>query len=148
MSVVEVSAEIDASPEEVWNVIADPRNLPLWDRHIVAVEGIPESGLQEGSEYSSQVRFMGASATARSRVIELRPPTYAKVKVSGIVDATVESWLEGIDGGRTRLRHRVDYRFKGGPIGELVATAIKMLGAGALLRRGIQAQKRQAEPGA
>jgi hypothetical protein len=62
-----------------------------------------------------------------------------------MVEGTVETWLEPLDGGKTRLRHRVDYRFKGGPLGEITARAIRLLGATALLRRGIQAQKRQAE---
>ncbi len=145
MSVVEVSEEIDAPPEAVWEVVANPENLPLWDHHIYEVKGVPETGLDRGAEYSTGVRFMGARAHTSAKVLEYEPGRHSKIELRGLIDGTVETWLEPLDGGRTRLRHRVDYRFKGGPIGELAARAIRVLGATALLRKGIQAQKRQAE---
>jgi uncharacterized membrane protein len=147
VSVVQVSVVVDAPPEKVWDVVSDPRNLPRWDRHISAVDGVPRSGLHEGSEYQTEIRFLGARAHATSRVIEIRPPDYAKVRVRGLLNATVETWVEPIDDGRSRLRHRVDYRFPGGPLGELAARAVKLLGASAIMDKGIQAQKRQAEAG-
>ncbi|HEY3211482.1 MAG TPA: SRPBCC family protein [Actinomycetota bacterium] len=145
MSVVEVSEVIDARPEAVWDVVANPENLPVWDRHIYEVEGVPKTGLERGTEYTTGVKFMGARAHASARVLEIEPERYSKIELRGLVEGIVETWLEPLDGGRTRLRHRVAYRFKGGPIGELAARAIQMLGATALLRKGIQAQKRQAE---
>lgn len=101
--------------------------------------------LHEGDEYTAELHFMGARARAHMRVLELRPNEYSKVRMDGIVEGTVESWLEPLDGHRTRLRHRVEYRFRGGPLGEFIARAIRMMGAGAILRKGVQAQKRQAE---
>jgi carbon monoxide dehydrogenase subunit G len=145
--VVEGSAVIDAPPERVWEVVSDPHNLHRWDRRIAAVEGVPKDGLHVGATYTVVVRFMGAKAHATSRVVEFKPGTYSKVKVTGMVDAVVETWLEPLSDGRTRLRHRVDYHFPGGPLGELAAGAVKMLGAATVLRRGVEAQKRQAEHG-
>jgi uncharacterized protein YndB with AHSA1/START domain len=143
--VVEISEVVHASPEAVWDVVANPENLPLWDRHVYEVKGVPEGGLERGVEYTTGVRFMGAKAHASARVLELEPGRYSKIALRGLVDGIVETWLEPLDGGQTRLRHRVDYRFKGGPIGEFAARAIRLLGATALLRKGIQAQKLQAE---
>jgi carbon monoxide dehydrogenase subunit G len=145
VSVVEVSEVVDASPEVVWEVVADPENLPLWDRHIYEVNGVPKAGLDRGVEYTTGVRFMGAKAHATAKVLEFEPGRYSKIELRGLVDGTVETWLDPLESGKTRLRHRVAYRFKGGPIGELAARAIRLLGATALIRRGIQAQKRQAE---
>lgn len=145
MSVVEVSEVIDAPPEAVWEIVADPNNLPLWDHHVYEVAGVPERGLDRGTEYRTAVRFMGAKAHASAKVLEIEPPRYSKVEVRGLLEGIVETWLEPLDGGRTRLRHRVEYRFKGGPIGSLAARAVRLLGASALLRRGIQAQKRHVE---
>lgn len=146
MSVVETSLVIDAPPRTVWDLVSDPRNLPAWDRHIVAVDGVPPGGLRRGSEYSTTLRLMGVRARIGAKVLEFRTPRYSKVRLTGILDATVETWLEPVDGGRSsRLRHRVDYRFKGGPLGAISAEAVRRLGAGALLRRGALAQKRQAE---
>ncbi len=131
----------------MWDVVADPRNLPTWEPHIVGVEGLPHGALREGSEYWTVVRFLGVRARAKSKVVELRKPEHAKVRLSGAVDATVETWIEPLDGDRSRLRHRVEYRFPGGAIGKVAARAVQMLGAGAMLRRGVEAQKRQAERG-
>ncbi|HEX2089711.1 MAG TPA: SRPBCC family protein [Actinomycetota bacterium] len=145
MSVVEVALEIDAPPEDVWDVVADPTNLPRWNRHVVSVEGVPENGLREGSRYTTHVSFMGVRAKSEANVIHLRPPEYAKVRLSGLVEGTVETWLERRDRQRTRLRHRIDYRFKGGSLGSFAARAVSMMGAGRLLRRGAESQKAQAE---
>jgi uncharacterized protein YndB with AHSA1/START domain len=145
MSVVEVAEVIEAPPEAVWKVVANPENLPLWDHHIYQVYGVPEGGLGRGTEYTTGVKFMGARAHATARVLELDPGRYSKIELRGLVEGVVETWLEPLDGGKTRLRHRVDYRFKGGPVGEFAARAIRLLGATTFLRRGIQAQKRQAE---
>jgi len=149
MSTLQVSTEVDAPPGAVWNVVSDPNNLPRWDRHIISVRGVPPEGLRAGAEYTTDVKFMGARSRSTSEVVEFRPPEYSKVKLRGLVEGTVETWLEPLDGGsRTLLRHRVDYRFAGGPIGGLAAQAVNMLGAPVLLRRGVQAQKRQAEAAA
>ena len=145
VTVLTVEEEIDASPDRVWDVVADPRNLTRWDRHIVAVHGAPEGGLKRGSEYDTEIRFMGVRVNVHADVIEVERPRFSKVRLRGIVDATVETWLEPLDGNRTRLRHRVDYRFRGGPLGDLGARAVRAMGGAGLLRRGVQAQKRQAE---
>jgi carbon monoxide dehydrogenase subunit G len=140
------SIEVDATPETVWRVVADPHNLTLWDRHIADVSGLPDGGLREGTRYTTEVRFMGARAHTISEVEELRAPAYARVRLEGVIDGTVESFLEPLDGGRrTRLTHTVEYRFRGGPIGALGARAVRMVGGPLVLRRGMLAQKRQAE---
>jgi uncharacterized membrane protein len=145
LSVVQTSVDVEAPPERVWEVVADPTNLPRWDHRIEAVEGVPEDGLREGTEYMVMVRLMGLHARVKVRVVELRPHEYAEVRLDGLLDGTVQTWLEPLAGGETRLRHRIQYRFKGGPFGRLAARGVKLLGASVLLRRGAQAQKLQAE---
>ena len=145
MTVLTVGTEVDAPPEKVWEVVADPRNLTTWDRHIAAVRGVPENGLKRGSEYETEIRFMGIRVNVHADVIEIEPPRYSKIRLRGIMDATVETTLELVDGSRTKLRHRVDYRFRGGPLGDLGARAVRAMGGASLLKRGVEAQKRQAE---
>ena len=147
MSVIDVSVEVDAPRDEVWTVVADPKNLPRWNRHVVAVEDIPEDGLREGSRYTTRLAFMGVQARAHATVISLRPPEYARIQLSGIVDGTVETWLEPHGDRKTTLRHRIDYRFKGGRLGNFAARAVSRMGAARLLRRGAQSQKQQVESG-
>lgn len=147
MSVLEIRTKVDAPPERVWKVVSDPRNLPRWDRHVVAVRGVPPDGLITGSEYVTDMRLMGVGTGVRARVLDMRPPEYAKIRLSGLLDATVETWVEPQDGDgeRSVLRHRIDYRFRGGPLGNFAARALRRLGIENLLRRGVEGQKRQAE---
>ncbi len=148
MSVLTVQAQVDAAPEHVWAVVADPHNLTRWDRHITGVTGVPPGGLERGTEYTTEVRFMGVKAHVRAEVLDLDSPRYAKVRLHGLLDATIETWLDPVDGDRTTLRHRVDYRFRGGPLGQLGARIVRGLGGAAILRRGVESQKTQAEEAA
>jgi len=145
MSVVEATTEVGAPPEKVWRIVADPDNLPGWDRHIIRVEDVPSGGLRPGSSYTTEVRFMGVRAKATAHVLDLRESEYSKIRIHGVIDAVIETWLEPLNGNRTRLRHRVEYHFPGGSLGELAARAVGMLGAGTILRRGVEAQRRQVE---
>ncbi len=88
---------------------------------------------------------MGVRAKADMEVQALDLERYAKVRLRGILEGTIESWLDPLDGQRTKLRHRVEYRFIGGPLGRVAARGVKLLGAALLLRRGTLAQKRQVE---
>ena len=145
VSVVEVAIDIDAPPEAVWKVVADPRNLPRWNRHISSVEDVPADGLRRGSNYTAHLTMMGVHGKTRATVVDLRAPEYAKMHLTGIVEATVETWLEPRNQSKSRLRHRIEYRFRGGPLGEVAARAVNAMGAMRLLRKGVHAQKEQAE---
>jgi carbon monoxide dehydrogenase subunit G len=142
------SVVVDAPPEEVWSVVADPRNLPSWDRRIAGVHGVPPTGLGPGVEYTTEMRFMGVRASVRCRVVEWDPPRWAVIVLSGIVDATVATRVDALPGGRSRLEHEVDYHFTRNPLGELAARSIQVIGGAYLaLRHGTLAQKRQIEEG-
>lgn len=146
MTLVSVVVEVDAPPERVWEVISDPRNLPHWDRHIMSVSGVPASGLAQGVRYVTEMRFMAIRAKVRAEVVEWDPPRRATIRLSGLVDATVTSTVEPIGRERSRLEHVVEYRFRGGTVGDLAARSVGLLGgARYALRRGTMAQKREIE---
>ncbi|HEX6231231.1 MAG TPA: SRPBCC family protein [Actinomycetota bacterium] len=146
MTVVSVEVEIDAPPEAVWEVVSDPRNLPHWDRHIVGVRGVPATGLAEGLRYVTDMRFMALHARVRAQVLEWDPPTRSTIRLSGILNATVTSTVEALGDGRSRLEHVVEYRFRGGPLGDLAAKSLSFVGGDHLaLRHGTLAQKREIE---
>jgi uncharacterized protein YndB with AHSA1/START domain len=148
MTRARVAVDVNASPEAVWKVIADPRNLPKWDRHIVRVEGAPPDGLSKGSGYTTEVRFMGIGAKVDATVVDIEPPHYSKIRLRGFMDATVETRVESLRNGKSRIQHDVDYRFRGGPLGTMAAKALRVTGGPQhVLRRGAQAQKHQVEGG-
>ena len=68
MTTVEVSVEVDAPPERVWEITSDPRNLPHWDKHIDAVK-VPKGGLSEGATYEVRMRFMTVRARVAAEVV-------------------------------------------------------------------------------
>jgi uncharacterized membrane protein len=148
MTVVRASVDIDAPPERVWEVVSDPRNLPLWDRHIVAVEGLPPDGVKEGSRYTTVLKLISVHAHVPAEVLELDPPRLGRVRLGGLIDAVVTTRIDPLSGNRSRLEHHVNYEFRGGPLGKLAARSLRMIGgAGLALRHGALAQKRQIEDG-
>ena len=148
MTEIRFAVEIDAPPERAWVVVGDPRKLGHWDRHIAVVEGVPDEGLAEGVEYVSIMKFMGVHARVRARVLEWDPPRRSVIELSGVLDAIVTTTLMDSGEGRTLLEHRVDYRFRGGPLGEFAARSLRLLGGAHLaLRHGTMAQKREIEGG-
>jgi len=146
MTSAEFDVVIDAPPRWVWEVISDPRNLPHWDRHIVRVDDVPEDGLREGTRYTTEMRFFAFHTTVVGDVLEWDPPRGSKIRLTGLLDATVTSTIEPLAGERSLLEHIVDYRFRGGPLGELAARSLARVGGAHLaLRRGTLAQKREIE---
>jgi uncharacterized protein YndB with AHSA1/START domain len=143
---VEFDVVVDAPPEAVWGVISDPRRLPHWDRHIVRVEGVPAGGLLEGMRYTTEMRFFAFRSTIDGEVLEWDPPKRSTIRLTGLLEATVTSTIEPLAGDRSLLEHVVDYRLRGGPLGEIAARSLgRMGGAHLALRHGTLAQKRDIE---
>ena len=149
MSHVEVTVEVNASQEEVWAVVSDPRNLPRWDRHVTKVVGVPPGGLDVGVEYTTRLTFWGVSAHVEAEVLEFKPPELSRIRLTGpLIEAMVTTSVVAIDENRSRIEHDIEYRFRGGPLGLLAARALGASGGPAyVLRRGTLAQKRQIEEG-
>jgi uncharacterized protein YndB with AHSA1/START domain len=148
MTVVKAAVEVRASPERVWGVVSDPRNLTHWDRRIESVEAVPADGLSEGATYVTVMRFVAVRGRVRAEVLEWDPPHRSRVRLSGLLDATVTTTVTGLDDGLSRLEHEVDYHFRGGSLGELAARSLRVLGGAQLaLRHGTLAQVRQIERG-
>ena len=146
MTVVRAAVEVESPPEGVWEVIADPRNLPMWDRHIESVEDLPEGGLRVGTRYVTVLRLMRVHAHVTTEVIELDPPRLGVFHVSGLLEATITTRIEELARGRSLLQHEVDYKFPMGALGRLAARSLRIMGgAGFMLRHGTLAQKRQIE---
>ena len=139
------NVEIDATPEEVWDIVGDPRNLPQWNSHILAVHEVPPTGLAPGAKYWTELGGFGLRFRVLAEVIELEPPRYSWIRLSGPVEASVRTWVHPSDPRGTRLEHEVDYHVRGGPVGEVIGRALRRLGASRMLKKGIEAQKRQVE---
>jgi carbon monoxide dehydrogenase subunit G len=145
---VSFHVDVDATQDRVWAVVADPANLVHWDRHIARVVGVPPSGLDRGVRYAVEMRFMGIHAHVDAEILEWDPPRRATIELAGLLDATVTTTVEPLGDGRSRLEHDVEYRFRGGPFGNLAARSLQLVGgAHFALRHGTLAQKREIETG-
>jgi hypothetical protein len=141
---VEASVEVDAPPERVWEVTSDPRNLPHWDKHIERV-WLPSSGLGPGAHYSVRMRFMAVRSDVEAEVLEWEAPWLSRIRLVGILNATVSTSIASLPFDRSLLRHEVDYIFKGF-LGGFAARSLSAVGGAQLaLRRGVAAQKREIE---
>ena len=145
MTRIRESAIVHAPPEEVWRVVSDPRNLPRWNRYVRAVHDVPEDGLSKGDRYWTEMGGFGVRFRIRAHVLESEPNRYAKIRLTGPLEAIVQTWVHPAGRRRSRLEHQVDYHVPGGPVGGVVARALRHLGATAMLRRGVRSQKRQIE---
>ncbi len=145
MSVVRESVVVDAPVEDVWRIVSDPRNLPRWNPHIRSVHGVPDGGLRPGDTYVTVLRILGVKVRVDARVLAIEPPRRSEIHLSGPLDAVVRTHLRPVGTSRTRLDHDVEYHLKGGPVGELIGRAVRIVGAPTLLRRGVRAQQRQIE---
>jgi uncharacterized protein YndB with AHSA1/START domain len=148
LTIVSFAVDVDAPPERVWEVVSDPGNLPHWDRHVERVSGVPPEGLSAGAHYRTEMRLLAVRGRVDAEVLDWDPPRRARIRLSGLVAATVTSTVEPLPGGRSRLEHTVEYRFRGGALGDLAATSLRLVGgAQYALRRGALAQKREIEGG-
>lgn len=146
MTVVATSVEVDATPEEVWAVVSDPRNILRWTRFASKVEGVPADGLAPGARYQVVMKLMAAHAHVSADVLEWEPPHRSVVELAGLLDAVVTTTVSPLPGDRCELTHVVEYRFRGGHLGDLAARTLRLLGgAQYALRHGTHAQKRQIE---
>ena len=144
MTTAAFSVEVEAPPEIAWQVAADPRNLPHWDRHIVGVS-LPGRGLVPGATFEVTMGFMAVRARVRCEVLEWEPPWRSTIRLRGLLDATVTTAIASLPFDRCMLRHEVTYVFKG-PLGRFAAASVNAVGGSQLaLRRGTLAQKREIE---
>ena len=145
VTVIQQSEIVDATPDEVWRIVGDPRNLPKWNKHILAVHEVPPNGLRPGARYWTEMGGFGIKFRVLAEVEALEAPRYSRIRLSGPIDAVVRTWVHPAGRRRARLEHEVDYHIPGGPLGAIIERAIKRLGATGLLKRGLRAQKRQVE---
>jgi carbon monoxide dehydrogenase subunit G len=146
MTTVQFSIEVDAPPQDVWEVASDPANLPQWDRHIIRVR-LPDGGVTPGVHYEVDMGFMAIQTTVRIEVEEWEPPWRSIIKMEGLVEARITTSIAKLPYERSMLRHEVDYRFRG-PLGRFGAASLNALGGAQMaLRHGVLAQKRQIEDG-
>lgn len=95
--------QIDASPQQVWDVLTDFRSYPRWNPFIVSAVGEPRVGARLTNKLSDD----GGTMTFKPKVLVAKPGQelrwIGRFGMPGIVDGEHYFLLQEIAGGRTRL---------------------------------------------
>jgi acyl-CoA synthetase (AMP-forming)/AMP-acid ligase II/uncharacterized membrane protein len=117
---VEKSTAIDASREEIWELVADPCRYPGFMHGVTRLErkrDEPERGL--GARYSIRFRVGSADVGGLVEIVEFdEPDDLAWTSVTGI-DQRLRWRLRETDDGRTRVTLRLAYDAPGGLLGAI-----------------------------
>ena len=124
----EVSSEIglEASPEEVWEVVMDPHRLSDWVTTHVALKGDAPSELGEGSTFKQKLKVGGPSFDVTWKVIEADRPRRVEWAGDGPAgsSASVIYELEPHGEGATKFTYVNDFKLPGGPLGRLAGRTV------------------------
>jgi acyl-CoA synthetase (AMP-forming)/AMP-acid ligase II/uncharacterized membrane protein len=117
---VEKTITIDASREEVWELVSDPCRYPGFMHGVTRLErksDKPERGL--GARYAIRLRVGSADIGGLVEIVEFdEPADLAWTSVTGI-DQRLRWRLRETDDGRTRVTLRLAYDAPGGLLGTL-----------------------------
>jgi len=124
MPKVNVTAQIPAAPDKVWDVLTDPTRFPEWFTTHEGFIGDVPARLEEGSTYTQRVKAMGMPADTAWRVVTAQAPQRLELAGDGPMGVKVRSsYVLQPDGDGSRLD--VETEFEGGmlagPMGAMVA---------------------------
>ena len=101
---IEESVEINLPPEEVFDYVADPENLPGWSSLVLEVQKETQGPLREGDRYTSVAKFLGRTFETPLEVTAQEPPRRQSARSTGGPFPQEYTFvLEEAAGGGTRL---------------------------------------------
>lgn len=108
MPTIEENAFIDRPPQEVFDYVAEPANLPVWDSSIVHAERLDNGPMAVGSRMKGTSKILGRRFDWTTEVVEFEPPRRSSMRsVDGDLIFTVTFTTEP-EGSGTRITQRVD----------------------------------------
>ena len=145
MTKVQARVQIDASPEEVWEVIEDLAGHVDWMTDAVAIRFTSRRRSGVGTTFECDTRIGPFRLTDRMEVTAWQPPRSMGVTHTGLVTGAGRFTLRRRRGG-TRFEWKERLRFPwtmGGPLGALVAKPLLRM----VWRRNVRSLKAKVEGG-
>ncbi|WP_247042138.1 SRPBCC family protein [Arthrobacter rhizosphaerae] len=126
MPVIEESVVLHREPDIVFDYIANPTNLPVWDSSVVDAEQISDGPPRLGTRARGTSKIMGRRFHWTTEATEFDPPhRVVNTAVEGPMKFAVALILEPVDGG-TKLTYHVDAESGlGGVFGKLADPLIE-----------------------
>ena len=126
MTRLEREIDIEASPEAVYDVVADPTCLGEWVTIQEELEEAPDGDLETGSRLRQRMKVAGRRFRLSWTVIEAHRPSRIVWEGHGPMGSRAKAIYElSEDGdGGTKFSYLNEYGLPGGPAGRLAARAI------------------------
>ena len=122
---IERSIEIDAPPEDVYEIVMDPHRLGDWVTIHVGLHD-PPGDMDEGAELGQSIKVAGQRFKVQWRVVKADPPRSTRWEGRGPLGAKARVKYELEDRGDSTCFHYTnEYDFPGGPLGRLGAKAFE-----------------------
>jgi carbon monoxide dehydrogenase subunit G len=123
---VERETHIAAPPQEVYDVVMDPRRLGDWVSIHDSLEHAPDGPLHKGAELAQRLKLAGRRFTVHWTVVEDEPCRSVTWEGKGPAHshASVSYEFEEEDGG-TNFIYANEYHLPGGPLGAMAGSAVK-----------------------
>jgi uncharacterized protein YndB with AHSA1/START domain len=136
---VHETVELDASPEEVWELIMDPRRLGDWVSAHRDLGELPELPLTGGDRFRQKLGVGPVRFSVEWEVLEAQAPTLARWRGEGPGGSTAEIvyQLEPSDRG-TRFVYENDYELPGGFVGRAAKKAVSAAAGSREARRSLK----------
>jgi acetyl-CoA C-acetyltransferase len=128
---VERDIEIAASPEEVYDLIADPGRLGEWVTIHQYVDGTTPAELVEGARMTQCLKLAGRSFKVKWTVVESDRPRLLAWEGRGPLrsKAKVLNTLTPTDTG-THFSYVNEYSLPGGPLGNMAGPVVRRVTTG------------------
>ena len=127
MSKLQVSVQIDASPDEVWRAVEDIATHREWMLDAAEIRFVGDRRRGVGTTFDCDTRLGPFRLTDRMEITEWRPGRAMGVRHTGVVTGTGRFTIKRRRRGTTRFRWEERLRFPwwlGGPVGALVAKPV------------------------
>jgi uncharacterized protein YndB with AHSA1/START domain len=126
VSTVTASAEIAATPQEVWDTIMDPSRLGEWVTIHRRLRRRDEGQPRVGYAMDQQLHMRGVSVDVHWHLVQCSPARHAIWEGRGPARsrALTEYTLTPLTDGRTRFDYRNEFHAPLGPVGALASRAL------------------------
>ena len=119
---VRSSIEIEASPDEVWEVVMDPNRLGDWVSAHRELHRDGKGELAEGETFAQTLRLGGAKTRIEWTIVDMEKPRSAYWRGRGPIRSKAYVTYDLTpDGSGTRFDYCNSFDLPGGPVGRLAA---------------------------
>jgi uncharacterized protein YndB with AHSA1/START domain len=122
---VRAETELQASPEEVWDVVMDPGRLERWVTTHEGLEGDVPDRLEAGSTFRQRLKVGGAAFTVTWTVVECEHPRLVRWEGDGPAgSAAFVEYLLSASADGTRFAYSNRFELPGGVLGRIAGKAV------------------------